>query len=113
VKIAALCLGPMSRTIRRLPYSYIRSFRGRRAALQRGDRRPPPDPWDDYTHSRESLLPWTLAYRLAASGEGVEAIATTLHRKWKIPHRRALEIARRASRRGIWCSVPDGEIDPR
>jgi len=93
----------MSRTYRRLPWRHMRWFRGRKAALQRGDRRPPPNPWDDYPYSAESMFPWTLSYRMASDGKSIEEITAVLRRRG-LSWRRATEVARHAvsRRRGSW-----------
>jgi len=88
----------MGKTIRKLPYRYLRNFRGRRAALRRGDRSVPPNPWDDYEFSDESMLPWRVCYRLAAEGRTLDEIRAVLTGKWGIKGRRAAQIAKRCMR---------------
>jgi len=84
----------MSRTIKKLPYRYLRRMKGRRQALIRGDRSVPPDPYGDYQFDRETTMPWQIGYRLAGQGKGVEAIRRVLHNKWGISNRRAMDMAR-------------------
>jgi len=89
----------MSRTYRRLPRRYLRRMRGRRAALRRGDRSVPPDPWDDYLNSRESLRPWNHAWRLAARGFSEDEIYQRMRRTWHLPSEQARDVARTVKRR--------------
>jgi len=97
----------MARTYRKLPYRYLRIFHGRKAALQRGDRRPPPDPWDDYTHSRETLLPYRLAERLIYEGHPDKYIVKVLAKRG-ITERRAREIVKtRRKYLGLRGGFPD------
>ena len=84
----------MSRTIKKLPYRYLRHMKGRRQALIRGDRSVPPDPYGDYRFDHETTTPWRLAWRMASEGRGSESIQRVLHNKWGISNRRAMDMAR-------------------
>ena len=86
----------MSRTIRALPFRFLRHPRGRRAALLRGDRAIPPDPWDDIAFGHDVMLPWTVAWRMAGDIEGTVRV---LRHKFRVPAWRALEMARYVARR--------------
>jgi len=86
----------MSRTKRRLPYSYLRKMKGHKAALVREDRMGavPPDPWEDVTFSHECYLPWTVAWRMSKDGHDVDEIAKTMNKTFGVNYLRALEMAR-------------------
>ena len=84
----------MGKTKRRLPYSYLRKMKGRMAAKRRGDRAVPPDPWDDCTHSRESIAPWKMAWSMGHHGYDADEIAAQLNKTYGIEYPRALNIGR-------------------
>jgi len=59
----------MGKTIRRDPRSGYRRMNGRRKAIVNNARKGaiPPDPWDDYPHSRECTRWFTIFERMRAS----------------------------------------------
>ena len=93
----------MSRTRRKLPYKAYRRARGRIASLRRGDRKGaiPPDPWDDKSHSRESLAPWNMAWSMGRHGHDAEEIAKQIHKTFDVPYVRAINIGRIIEQRRI------------
>lgn len=84
----------MGKTVRRLPFSYFRSPRGHRAALRRGDRAVPPDPYNDIPFGNDVVAPWKVARRLACDGHGVWEIERILHDRFDLSWRRARDLAR-------------------
>jgi len=59
----------MGKTRRREPRSYYRTMSGRRRAIRNNARNGsiPPDPWDDYPHSRECTRWLTILSRMRES----------------------------------------------
>ncbi len=84
----------MGKTVRRLPFSCFRSPRGHRAALRRGDRAIPPDPYNDIPFGNDVVAPWKVARQLANDGHGVWEIERILHDRFDLSWRRARDLAR-------------------
>jgi len=87
----------MSRTYRKLPYRYTRHRRGRRAALQRGDRSIPPD--YDTCFDNESLRPWDVMYALIDRGTSVRGAVDRVCGRFHLPTSRKQELSEAGERR--------------